>query len=146
MELNTLKPPAGSKKRKKRVGRGDGSGHGGTSTRGHKGHKARAGGKKSRGFEGGQMPLQRRLPKRGFTNPFRQDWQIVNVKDLNRFPTGSVVDPTLLQESGLIKKGDEKVKILGEGSINFPLTIKAHRFSLVAKKKIEAMGGKAEVI
>ncbi len=110
MELNTLKPPARSRKRKKRVGRGDGSGHGGTATRGHKGHRARAGGKSSRGFEGGQMPLQRRLPKRGFSNPFRQEWQIVNLKDLNRFPAGSVVDPALLIESGLIKKREEKLR------------------------------------
>lgn len=146
MELNTLKPPAGSRKREKRVGRGDGSGHGGTSTRGHKGHRARAGGKGSRGFEGGQMPLQRRLPKRGFSNPFRQEWQIVNLKDLNRFPAGTVVDLALLREAGLIKKGEEKVKILGDGSLNSPLTIKAHQFSLAAKSKIEAVGGKAEVI
>lgn len=146
MELNTLKPPAGSRKREKRIGRGDGSGHGGTSTRGHKGHRARAGGKSSRGFEGGQMPLQRRLPKRGFLNPFRQEWQIVNLKDLNRFPAGTVVDPPLLREAGLIKKREEKVKILGDGSLNFPLTIKAHQFSLAAKSKIEAVGGKAEVI
>lgn len=146
MELNTLKPPAGSRKREKRVGRGEGSGHGGTSTRGHKGHRARAGGKSSRGFEGGQMPLQRRLPKRGFSNPFRQEWQIVNLKDLNRFPAGTVVDPALLRETGLIKKREEKVKILGDGALNFPLTVKAHQFSLAAKSKIEAVGGKAEVI
>lgn len=146
MELNKLKPPVRSRKKKKRVGRGDGSGHGGTSTRGHKGHRARAGGKSSRGFEGGQMPLQRRLPKRGFSNPFRQEWQIVNLKDLNRFPAGSVVDPALLKEVGLIKKGEEKVKVLGDGFLNFPLTIKAHQFSLAAKSKIEAVGGKAEVI
>lgn len=146
MELNQLKPPAGSRKNKKRVGRGDSSGHGGTSTRGHKGHRARSGGKSSRGFEGGQMPLQRRLPKRGFVNPFRQEWEIVNLKDLNRFPAGAVVDPALLKETGLIKKTKRRVKVLGEGTISIPLTVKAHQFSQAAKSKIEAAGGKAEVI
>lgn len=146
MELSKLKPPAGSRKRKKRIGRGEGSGHGGTSTKGHKGHRARAGGKSSRGFEGGQMPLQRRLPKRGFVNPFRQEWEIVNLKDLNRFPAGAVVDPSLLKEAGLIRKTKRRVKVLGDGDLNLPLTVRAHQFSLAAKSKIEAVGGKAEVI
>lgn len=146
MELNNLKPPAGSRKKKKRLGRGDASGHGGTSTRGHKGHRARSGGKGSRGFEGGQMPLQRRLPKRGFANPFRQELEIINIKDLGRFPAGTVVDPPLLKESGLIKKEQNRIKVLGEGNLAHPLIIKAHQFSQKAKSRIETAGGKAEVI
>jgi large subunit ribosomal protein L15 len=146
MKLSELKPPAGAKKKRKRIGRGEGSGHGGTSTKGHKGYKARAGGKRSPGFEGGQMPLQRRLPKRGFKSPFRREWRIVNLGDLAEFPEGTIVDGEKLKNSGLVKKAGEAVKILGEGEITRPLTVRAHGFSLAARKKIEAAGGKAEVI
>lgn len=146
MKLSELRPPKGAKKKRKRIGRGEGSGHGGTSTKGHKGLKARSGGKRSPGFEGGQMPLQRRLPKRGFKNPFRKEWEIVNLRDLAEFPEGTLVDAERLKASGLVKKGDRAVKILGEGEITHSLTVRAHGFSLSARKKIEAAGGKAEVI
>lgn len=146
MKLNNLKPPQGATKKKKRIGRGEGSGHGGTSTRGHKGLKARSGGKVSRGFEGGQMPMQRRLPKRGFKNPFRKEYTIVNLRDLARFPAGTVVDVAALVASGLVKKVQWGVKVLGEGSIAYPLTVRAHHFSLAAKNKIETAGGKTEVL
>lgn len=146
MKLSELRPPTGARKKKKRIGRGEGSGHGGTSTHGHKGFKARSGGIVAAGYEGGQMPLQRRLPKRGFHNPFRKEWVIVNLKDLARFPAGTVVDVELLYASGLIKKVRPGVKILGDGDLSHPLTVKANHFSLTAKSKIEAAGGKAEVI
>ncbi len=146
MKLNELRPPQGARKKRKRVGRGEGSGHGGTSTKGHKGLKARSGGSHSPGFEGGQMPLQRRLPKRGFKNPFRKEWSVVNLGDLTAFPDGAVVDVESLQSSGLVKKVVFGVKILGEGEVSRPLTVRAQAFSLSAKKKIEAAGGKAEVI
>jgi large subunit ribosomal protein L15 len=146
MKLNDLKPPKGARKKKKRIGRGEGSGHGGTSTKGHKGLKARSGGTISPGFEGGQMPLQRRLPKRGFTNPFRKEWSVVNLGDLSAFPEGSVIDVERLKSSGLVKKVIFGVKILGDGEVSRSLTVRAHAFSLSAKKKIEAAGGKAEVI
>ncbi|MBI4495405.1 MAG: 50S ribosomal protein L15 [Deltaproteobacteria bacterium] len=146
MRLNELKPAAGARRRKKRIGRGEGSGHGGTSTKGHKGAKARAGGKLTPGFEGGQMPLQRRLPKRGFHNPFRREYAVVNVGDLDRFPAGTVVDPALLKTSGLVKGNWEGVKVLGEGSLSHGLTVRVHRFSLSARDKIERAGGKAEVL
>ena len=146
MKLSELKPPEGAKKKRKRIGRGEGSGHGGTSTKGHKGYKARSGGRRSPGFEGGQMPLQRRLPKRGFKNPFRKEWEIVNLRDLAEFPEGAVVDVERLKASGFVKKAGRGVKILGEGEITRSLTVRAHGFSLSAKKKIEAAGGRAEVI
>ncbi|MBP1722817.1 MAG: ribosomal protein [Deltaproteobacteria bacterium] len=146
MKLSELRPPKGARKEKKRIGRGEGSGHGGTSTKGHKGYKARSGGKRSPGFEGGQMPLQRRLPKRGFKNPFRKQWSVVNLRDLSVFPDGAVVDVESLKSSGLVKKTGSGVKILGEGEVSRPLTVRAHAFSLAAQKKIEAAGGKAEVI
>ena len=146
MKLNELRPPKGARKKRKRIGRGEGSGHGGTSTKGHKGLKARSGGTRSPGFEGGQMPLQRRLPKRGFTNPSRKEWTVVNLGDLTVFPEGAVVDVESLKSSGLVRKVAFGVKILGDGEISRPLTIRAHAFSLAAKKKIEAAGGKAEVI
>ncbi len=146
MKLDGLKPPQGAQKKKKRIGRGEGSGHGGTSTHGHKGLKARSGGRVSRGFEGGQMPLQRRLPKRGFRNPFRKEYSIVNLRDLARFPAGAVVDATALVEAGLVKKAGGGVKILGQGSLANSLTVRAHHFSLAAKNKIEAAGGKTEVL
>jgi len=146
MKLNELKPPKGARKKRKRIGRGEGSGHGGTSTKGHKGRKARSGGTVSPGFEGGQMPLQRRLPKRGFTNPSRKEWTVVNLGDLTVFPEGAVVDVESLKSSGLVRKVAFGVKILGDGEISRPLTVRAHAFSLSARKKIEAAGGKAEVI
>jgi large subunit ribosomal protein L15 len=146
MKLNELKPPEGARKKRKRIGRGEGSGHGGTSTKGHKGYKARSGGKASPGFEGGQMPLQRRLPKRGFRNPFRKEYNIINVRDLAQFPAGTVVDVAALKSSGLVKRVRWGVKVLGEGTLSHPLTVRAHQFSLAAKSKIEAAGGNAEVI
>jgi len=146
MKLSELKPPKGAKKKRKRIGRGEGSGHGGTSTKGHKGRKARAGGNVPPGYEGGQMPLQRRLPKRGFKNPFRKEWKIINLKDLSRFPEGTVVDVENLKAAGLLKGTGWGVKILGEGALSHGLTVRAHGFSLSAKKKIEAAGGKTEVI
>jgi len=146
MKLNELRPPEGARKKRKRIGRGEGSGHGGTSTKGHKGGKARSGGTVSPGFEGGQMPLQRRIPKRGFKNPFRKEWSVINLGDLSAFPEGAVVDVESLKSSGLVKKVAFGVKILGDGEISRPLTVRAHAFSLSAKKKIEAAGGKAEVI
>jgi large subunit ribosomal protein L15 len=132
--------------KRKRIGRGEGSGHGGTSTKGHKGYKARSGGRVSPGYEGGQMPLQRRLPKRGFKNPFRKEWVIVNLRDLAEFSEGTIVDVEKLKASGFVKKAGYGVKILGEGEVTRPLTVRAHGFSLSARKKIEAAGGKAEVI
>jgi len=146
MKLSDLRPPEGARKKRKRIGRGEGSGHGGTSTKGHKGYKARSGGTVAPGYEGGQMPLQRRLPKRGFKNPFRREYNIINVRDLNRFPAGTVVDLTALKESGLVKRAYWGVKVLGEGTLSQALTVQAHHYSLAAKNKIEAAGGKAEVI
>ncbi len=146
MKLNELRPPEGSRKKRKRIGRGEGSGHGGTSTKGHKGYKARAGGNVSPGYEGGQMPLQRRLPKRGFTNPFRREYNVINVRDLAQFPAGTTVDLAAMLEAGMVKQVRFGVKVLGEGEISHPLVVRAHRFSSGAKNKIEAAGGRAEVI
>jgi large subunit ribosomal protein L15 len=146
MRLHDLKPAEGSKKRPKRVGRGIGSGHGKTSTRGHKGQNARSGGGVRPGFEGGQMPLIRRIPKRGFTNKFKKEYAIVNVEDLNVFEENTRVTPELLKEKGLIKQIKDGVKILGDGELKVKLEVVAHAFSSSAKEKIEAAGGKAEVI
>jgi large subunit ribosomal protein L15 len=146
MDLGNLKPAPGSKKRRKRVGRGDGSGHGKTAGRGHKGHKARTGGGSRPGFEGGQMPLVRRVPKRGFRNPFRKEYAVVNLKQLESFEAGTEVTPELLRDRGLIRKGAAPVKVLGDGELGKALTVKAHRFSARAAEKIEAAGGKAERI
>ncbi|OGQ00974.1 MAG: 50S ribosomal protein L15 [Deltaproteobacteria bacterium RBG_19FT_COMBO_52_11] len=146
MKLNDLRPPRGARKKRKRIGRGEGSGHGGTSTKGHKGLKARSGGTVSPGYEGGQMSMQRRLPKRGFKNPFRKEYTIINVQDLARFPAGTVVDLAALEASGLVKRVRFGVKVLGEGDIAHPLTVRAQHYSLSAKSKIEAAGGRAEVI
>jgi large subunit ribosomal protein L15 len=146
MKLSELKPPEGARKKRKRIGRGEGSGHGGTSTKGHKGYKARSGGTVAPGYEGGQMPLQRRLPKRGFKNPFRKEYNVINVRDLNRFAAGTVVDLATLKDSGLVKRAYWGVKVLGEGTLSQALTVHAHHYSLAAKNKIEAAGGKAEVI
>jgi large subunit ribosomal protein L15 len=146
MKLDDLKPATGSNKKRKRVGRGDGSGHGKTSGRGHKGQGARSGGNVQPGFEGGQMPLQRRLPKRGFHNPFRVEVSVVNIEQLESFPSGSEVTPELLLQHGLIGGKNRRVKILGDGALSKPLTVKAHGFSAKAKEKIESSGGKTELI
>lgn len=146
MRLHDLKPAEGAKRERKRVGRGIGSGLGKTSGRGHKGQKARSGGNVRPGFEGGQMPLTRRLPKRGFTNIFKKEYAIVNLSLLDNFEDGSVVTPELLIEKGLIKKVKDGIKILGSGDLNKKLTVKAHKFSKSAVEKIESVGGKAEVI
>jgi large subunit ribosomal protein L15 len=142
--LSTLRPAAGSQKPRKRVGRGPGSGHGKTSTRGHKGQKARSGGRPAPWSEGGQMPLQRRLPKRGFTNIFKIEYQIVNVKDLQEFEPHTVISPVLLQTVGKVKSLKKPVKILGEGELTVPLTVQADKFSQAARQKIVAAGGVAE--
>jgi large subunit ribosomal protein L15 len=146
MKLNELKPPKGAITKRKRVGRGPGSGHGKTSCRGHKGLNARSGGGVLPGFEGGQMPLKRRLPKRGFHNLFKKQYVLLNVRDLLRFEQGSVVDLKALVTSGLIKSTSTPIKLLGEGTINYPLTLQIHAFSKSAKEKVEAAGGKVEMI
>lgn len=141
MDLGSLKYAEGSKKRQKRVGRGTGSGHGKTSCRGHKGQKSRSGAKSRPWFEGGQMPLQRRVPKRGFTNIFRQEYQVINVGDLDRLKE-KVISPEILLAARVIKKTG-KLKILGNGNVTKPLEVKAHAFSKNAVKKLETAGGKA---
>ena len=146
MKLHELSPAAGSSKKAFRVGRGAGSGNGKTSGKGHKGQKARSGGGVRPGFEGGQMPLQRRIPKRGFVNIFRTEYAAVNVSALNAFEDGAVVDAAALLNAGIIKKELDGVKILGEGELTKKLTVNAAKFSETAKQKIEAAGGKAEVI
>lgn len=146
MELNTLRPALGATRDRKRIGRGPGSGHGKTATKGHKGQKARSGGSIKAGFEGGQMPLQRRLPKRGFTPLTRTEYAIVNLKQLNSFADGAVIDLLSLMECGIVKKGLDGLKILADGTLERSLTVKAHRFSGAAKEKITAAGGTAEEI
>ena len=150
MNLGELRPERGSKKKRKRVGRGPGSGHGKTSTRGHKGHSARSGGGKGPGFEGGQMPLYRRIPKRGFKNPFRRAFAVVNLADLaRRFPEGGEVTPERLVEAGLLKRtaaGLVKVLADGECRTEAPLLVRAHAFSKAAVEKLQAVGGRAEVL
>jgi large subunit ribosomal protein L15 len=143
--LHNLKPQKGSKHRKKIIGRGVGSGHGRTSTRGSKGQKARSGdGSKKIGFEGGQMPLFRRIPKRGFNNQFRKEYEIVNVESLNKFESGVEVTPTTLKQAGMVKKA-KLIKILGVGELKKSLTIKVTAFSKSAIEKIKSAGGKAEI-
>lgn len=146
MRLHDLKVPRGVNKRPKRVGRGRGSGHGKTSCRGHKGQKARSGRKLRPGFEGGQMPLARRLPKKGFTNPFKIKYQIINIEKLNRFKKDSTVTPQMFEEEGLIKDANFPIKILSDGKITKALNIQVHAVSLQAKEKIEKAGGKIESI
>ncbi len=146
MELHTIKPPERAKKKRKRVGRGRGSGHGKTSCKGMKGQRARSGPKSSRGYEGGQMPLQRRVPKRGFRNIFKKEYEAVNVDRLNSFDAGTEVTPELLREKGIVKLNQDGVKILGDGQLNVALTVKANLFSKSAREKIEAVGGKAEEV
>lgn len=144
--LSEMKPPRGAVHQKKRLGRGDGSGHGGTSTKGHKGQKARAGGYHKVGFEGGQMPLARRLPKRGFHNIFKRSFSVINLKDLEGIPQGTKVDVVFLKENRRIKKVRGELKILGQGEIKVPLTIVAAKVSESARKKIEKAGGKVELL
>lgn len=144
MDLNTLKPAIGSTKNRKRIGRGPGSGHGKTSTKGHKGQKARSGGSIKAGFEGGQMPLQRRLPKRGFTPFARIEYSVVNLKQLEVFEAGSIVDASALVSKGLIKNLSNAVKILGNGDLSKALKVTATKFSQSARDKILASGGTFE--
>ncbi|MCL2507566.1 MAG: 50S ribosomal protein L15 [Oscillospiraceae bacterium] len=147
MRLHELSPAEGSKKERKRIGRGPASGQGKTAGKGHKGQKARAGRGPRIGFEGGQMPLQRRVPKRGFVNIFGKEIAIVNISELEKkFESGSVIDVETLIKAGLVKKALDGVKILGNGDISKSFTVKANAFSESAKQKIEAAGGKAEVI
>lgn len=146
MKLHELKPAAGSTKAPKRLGRGTGSGLGKTSGKGHKGAKARSGGGKRPGFEGGQLPLTMRLPKRGFTSVNRKEYAAINVDRLEIFEDGAVVGPVQLIEEGVIKKIGDGVKIMGNGELTKKLTVQAAKFTATAKEKIEAAGGKAEVI
>ena len=146
MDLSNLKPALGSTKNRKRIGRGAGSGLGKTSGKGHKGQKARSGGSIKAGFEGGQMPLQRRLPKRGFTSLDKKVYTLVNLRDLELFEAGSVIDVEALALAGLVNKVVDGVKILGDGELTRALTVKAHKFSKSAQEKIEAAGGKVEVL
>jgi len=147
MDLSNLAPAPGATKKRKRVGRGPGSGHGKTSARGHKGRGARSGGNTPPGYEGGQMPLQRRLPKFGFHNPFRREFSIVNLGQLEaRFEAGAVVDGDALRASGLIRNLKRPIKILADGTLSKALTVKAHKFSAAAVQRLQAAGGSAEVI
>ena len=146
MSLNNLRPPKGAKHSKKRVGRGQGSGNGKTAGRGHKGAKSRSGFTHKRGFEGGQMPLHRRVPKRGFHNPFRQEFEVVNLDTLaERFDAGVDITPDVMRERGLVTRSGP-VKVLARGDISKALTVRAHKFSGKAAEKIAAAGGKAEVL
>ena len=147
MDLSNLKPPAGAKHPKKRVGRGQGSGNGKTAGRGHKGAKSRSGFRRKRGFEGGQMPLHRRVPKRGFHNPSRVEYAVVNLDDLSRvFESGAVVTADSLRKAGLVRSRRSLVKILARGEIDKALTVQAHKFSGKAAEKIGAAGGRAETL
>jgi large subunit ribosomal protein L15 len=146
MELYNLEIPQGAKKKPKRVGRGPGSGHGKTSCKGHNGQRSRRGHSLLRGFEGGQMPLHRRLPKRGFVNIFKKEYAIINIDTLAFFKSGDIVNPEILLNRGLIKKIDEGIKVLGRGELKIALTVYAHQFSNSARSKIEAAGGKVEVL
>lgn len=146
MKLHEIAPAAGARKAKRRLGRGPGSGSGKTSGRGQDGQKSRSGYSRKRAFEGGQMPLNRRLPKRGFVNIFRKEYRIVNIEQLNVLEAGAVVTPETLQEAGLLKKGRQQVKVLGDGDLTVSLTVQAHKFTKSAAEKIEKAGGKAEVL
>lgn len=146
MRLNDLAPEKGQRKARKRVGRGVGSGSGKTAGRGHKGQNARSGGGVRPGYEGGQMPIHRRLPKRGFTNHFKSVFAIVNVQDLNRFEAQALIDEALLIKSGLVKGDRDGIKLLGKGEVQVPVTVRVNKFSESARQKIEAAGGKIEVI
>ena len=146
MKLHELKAPQGATRAPKRKGRGTGSGNGTTAGRGMNGQNSRSGGGVRLGFEGGQMPLYRRLPKRGFKNIWAKEYSIINIDDLNRFEAGSVVTQASLEEAGILKQVKDGIKVLGQGTLNVALTVKADKFSKTAVEKIEAAGGKAEVI
>lgn len=146
MKLNELSPAPGSRKNRKRIGRGVGSGHGKTACRGSKGHNSRSGGGVRPGFEGGQMPIHRRLPKRGFINIFKKTYALINISDLARFESGSVVDEAALVRSGLVKGRYDGIKLLGKGELTLPLTIKVNVVSKSAIDKVQAAGGKIEAI
>ena len=146
MELSNLKPKKGARHAKKRVGRGPGSGHGKTASRGEKGQKSRSGYSGKRGFEGGQMPLHRRLPKRGFTNIFKKDYAVVNVSDLERFDSGASIDEATLRQAGLVKGSHDGVKVLGDGELSKKLTVSATKFSKSAREIIEKAGGTCQEI
>ncbi len=146
MKLHELKAPAGATKAPKRKGRGHATGQGTTAGRGMNGQNSRSGGGTKPGFEGGQMPLYRRIPKRGFTNIWATEYAILNVDDLNKFEAGTVVTPEMLKEAGIIKKMKDGVKVLGNGNLEKNITVQAHKFSKTAIEKIESAGGKAEVI
>jgi large subunit ribosomal protein L15 len=146
MELSNLKPKKGSRHAKKRVGRGPGSGHGKTAARGEKGQKSRSGFSRQPGFEGGQMPLHRRLPKRGFTNIFKKEYAVVNLADLERFDNGATVDEAALRQAGLVKGRYDGIKVLGNGKLSKKLTVSATKFSATAKSAIEAAGGTVQEI
>ena len=146
MELNNLKPKKTSRHSKKRVGRGPGSGNGKTAGRGEKGQKSRTGFSRMRGFEGGQMPLHRRLPKRGFTNIFKKIHAVVNLSDLERFDNGATIDESALRQAGLVKGRNDGIKVLGNGKLSKKLTVQAAKFSETARKQIEAAGGTCQEI
>jgi large subunit ribosomal protein L15 len=146
MELSNLKPKKGARHAKKRLGRGPASGHGKTASRGEKGQKSRSGYSGKRGFEGGQMPLHRRLPKRGFTNIFKKDYAVVNLADLERFDNGATVDEAALRQAGLVKGRNDGIKVLGNGKLSKKLTVSATKFSATAKQAIEAAGGTIQEI
>ena len=146
MKLNELSPPKGSRKPPKRLGRGVGSGKGKTAGRGTKGQNSRSGGGVRPGFEGGQMPIHRRLPKRGFTNIFRKDFAVINIRDLSRFESGSTVDEVVLVREGLVKGKRDGIKLLGQGEIKYPLKIRINKISKAAREKITAAGGEIEVL
>ncbi|MFZ6016491.1 MAG: 50S ribosomal protein L15 [Nitrospirota bacterium] len=146
MRIEDLRPAKGSRRKDKRIGRGIGSGHGKTACKGHKGQRARSGGAKGPGFEGGQMPLQRRLPKRGFKNRFKTEYAIINLEDINRLNGLDIITSDILMERGIIKNLKDGLKVLGEGEINRPITVKANAFSASALVKIAAAGGKCELI
>ncbi len=144
--IGTLRPPRGAHKRRKRIGQGMGSGHGKTATRGSKGQRSRTGARVRPGFEGGQMPLHRRLPKRGFTNIFRKRYAVVNLRDLEKFTPEEKITPELLVQRGVLRDLWEGLRVLGEGELKAPLQVAAHHFSKSAREKIEKAGGKAEVL
>jgi large subunit ribosomal protein L15 len=146
MKLHDMKPAEGSRRNRKRVGRGPGSGRGKTAARGENGQKSRSGYSMKRGFEGGQMPLHRRIPKRGFHNLFRIEYRTVNVDRLNSFAAGTVITPEVLQGAGLLKKGKRGVKVLGNGDLKVALTVRVHKYTESAAKKIAEAGGKAETL
>ena len=146
MRIHELSPMPGSTKKRKRVGRGLGSGHGKTACRGHKGQKARSGGGVRPGFEGGQMPLQRRLPKRGFTNIFKKKYALINIKGLSRFEPDSILDVESFRKAGLVKRLNDGIKLVGDGDISHPLVVKVDKASKNAIAKIEAAGGRVEIL